>query len=241
MQKMSRILLVVLLLAGAISNVSQTDLDRYGGLSPEDEFGHLIYFADTLKTKPTTKASVIIYKDERETAGAFLRYFYGIQAFMTTALGVSPDRFDVIYAGQNVRKTEIYLQAVGEKRAIPTSRLDDVLQGEINKKTLFDTACIDCDSSPFINQFIFREGIDYLANALIANPNTDSVVEIPRVESLSKTSREQLNLSREIYERLAQNGLLSQKRVKLRFVKGIFARIYVFPSDIKPKRSIKQT
>ena len=220
---------LALLLLGIGTLKGQTMIDRYSAISNDDEFGHLFNFADKLKSNANKTGMILISKDESETVGSFLRHFYGVRAFMISTFGVSPNRFEVVYGGDGRRDTAMYLQSVDSQKRFTSFELDETLRGKITKRTLFDYTCLDCDQSPFINQFIFREGMQYLAKVLLANPGTYSKIFISRVESLSRTPKERKKLRNEIYDRLTRNSLKSTNRVTLQFVNGIDAKIYIFP------------
>ncbi len=75
------------------------------------------------------------------------------------------------------------------------------------KKVLFDENCLDCDTSPFVHQFILREGVDYLAKALASNPNSNALLTIARIENISKSFRERSKLTKEILGKFRSTGI----------------------------------
>ncbi|HYJ92595.1 MAG TPA: hypothetical protein VEV84_14900 [Pyrinomonadaceae bacterium] len=222
-------LFAVLLIMSVGYICAQSPVDEYGNIIPDDEFGHLGYFSDKLKADSVSVGTIVIYKDTRETTGHFLRHYYGVSSFLTKVFKLSPEKFKMIFGGEGERRTKLYIGPAGTSN-LHGIELDETLRGKISKDTLFDWECIDCDPVVFINGFIFREGMVYLARALLANPGTISVIKIGRVEYLSKTAKERRELKKEIRDMLIQSGLRNLKRVRLRFAKGSFAFVYIIPT-----------
>lgn len=231
---MRKILLCIILIAFSQTAFAQTKIDEYGGLITDDEYGHIVYFLEELKKDENTFGTLIIYKDKSETTGKFLRHFYGIKSFLADVFAVSPDKFSVVFGGEETRRTEVWLsKSKMEADKFKSKFLDETLVGNINKKVLFDINCIDCDESPFINQFIFREGFDYLAKALKANPKTFALIKIPKVEYVSKTAKEKSELLAEIKNRIIEKNEISKNRIKIQFTSGNFATFYIIPQTVK--------
>ncbi|CAN5233286.1 hypothetical protein BH20ACI1_BH20ACI1_00410 [soil metagenome] len=97
---------------------------------------------------------------------------------------------------------------------------------------MFDENCLDCDTSPFVHQFILREGVDYLAKALVSNPNFNALLTIARVENTSKFFGERSKLTKEILGRFRSKGI-QRNRVTIQFTSGIDVRFYIVPRTTK--------
>ena len=236
---MRKILLYIFLIAFSQTAFAQTKIDEYGAIITDDEYFRLSHFVvEELKKDKDSRVTIIIYKDKSETTGKFLRHFYGVEDFLIKAFDISPDKFSVVFGGEDKRRTEIWLsKSKNDAIKFENKMLDETLAGKINQKLLFDYNCIDCDESPFINQFIFREGFDYLAKALKANPNTVALINIPKVEYVSKTAKEKSELLVEIKNRIIEKNEISKNRIKIQFTSGNFAFFYIIPQTVKIKEN----
>lgn len=208
---------------------AQTQIDEYGPIISDDESARLFNFAEQLKNDEANIGTIVIHKDKSETTGRFLRHFYGVKDFLIEAFDIAPKRFSIVFGGEDVRRTQIWLsKSKKEASKFESKILDETLAGKISRRILFDYNCLDCDESPFVNQFIFREGIDYLANALRANSRTKAIIKIGGVEYLSKSSKEKKDLLKNIFERLEKNKI-RRNRVAVQFTSGMLARFYIIP------------
>lgn len=226
---MRKIFLCLIFIAFSQTVLTQIKIDDYGALISEDESGHLDNLVAKLREDSIAEATFVIYKDKAEPTGRFLRHFYGVKDFMIEIYKVSPEKLSIVFGGDNTRRTEIWLSQSKEEAAkFENKVLDETLVGKINRKTLFDYNCIDCDESPFINQFIFREGVDYLAETLKANPHTKAVIEIARVKYLSKTAKERKELLNQIFDKIEKKQIRRNK-ISIRFTSGIWAKFYIIP------------
>jgi hypothetical protein len=155
-----------------------------------------------------------------------------VRNFLVKAIGVSPDRFSVVFGGEDVRKTEIWISnSKNETVRFNNKVLDETLGGKIKKRILFDRECIECDPAVFINGFIFREGLEYFAKALLANPNSNALIEVSKTEYRAR--RERTKLSNEILNILVKDKKISKNRIKIQFTlfKSIvaYASFYIVP------------
>lgn len=227
MRKILPILFVLLISQIAFA---QTKIDEYGKIIPDDEYFRLTYFLEQLKEDKNFKGTIVIQKDKFETTGKFLRHFHGVKSFLIESLGISSDRFSLVFGGENVHQTELWLsKSDDEKLKFDAKPLDETLNGKITKTTLFDSECLDCDQVVFINQFIFREGLEYFARAVQANPNTTALIEISKVEYVSRTRTEKQKLVNKIFEVLVKDNKISKDRIKIRFKSGYNASFYIIP------------
>ena len=227
---MKRILLCLILIASSQWVLAQTKFDEYGALLSEDESARLYNFAGQLKESGAVEGTLIIYKDKSETTGKFLRHFYGVKSFLIESFSISPEKVSIVFGGESTRRTEMWLSKSKEESSKFESEIfDEKLAGKINRKILFDYNCLDCDESPFVNQFIFREGIDYLAEVLKANPKTKAIIKIAKVEFVSKTTKEKRYLLNEIFDRLRKKQV-QRKKVSVQFTSGNWAKFYIIPS-----------
>ena len=227
---MRKILPILFVLMISQIAFAQTKIDEYGKIISDDEGACLYYFVEKLKNDKDAKGAIIIYKDKFETTGKFLRHFHGVKSFLIESLGISPNRFSLVFGGENLRRTEVWLsKSDDEKLKFDAKPLDETLNGKIVKTTLFDIECLDCDQVVFINQFIFREGLEYFARAVQANPNTTALIEISKVEYVSKTRTEKQKLVNKIFEVLVKDNKISKDRIKIRFKSGYNASFYIIP------------
>jgi hypothetical protein len=227
---MKKILPLFFILLISYISFSQTKIDEYGGIIPDDEGARLDHFSGQLKADENAKGTIIIYKDKREPMGNFLRHFYGVKSFLITQIGVRPDKFSIVFGGENKRRTKIWLnESKNQALKIDDKLLDETLSGKITKKTLFDRSCLDCDPVVFINESIFGNGLNYFAKALQANPNTNALIEISEVEYISKTPKEKTKLVNIILEGLIKNNKISKNRIKIRYKSGYWTSFYIVP------------
>lgn len=227
---MRKILPILFVLMISQITFTQTKIDEYGKIISDDEYFRLAYFLEQLKEDKKFKGTIVIQKNKFETPGKFLRHFHGVKSFLIESLGISPDRFSLVFGGENLRQTELWLsKSDNEKLKFDAKSLDETLNGKITKTTLFDSECLDCDQVVFINQFIFREGLEYFARAVQANPNTTALIEISKVEYVSKTRTEKQKLVNKIFEVLVKDNKISKNRIKIRFKSGYNASFYIIP------------
>ncbi len=228
------LLIFVLFLICHNFTFAQTKFDEYGGVIADDESARLEYLAAQLKNEKNAKGTIIIYKHKLETTGKFLRHFYGVRNFLVKAIGVSPDRFSVLFGGEDVRRTEIWISdSKNETVKFDNKVLDETLDGKITKRTLFDRECIECDPAVFIDGFIFRDGLEYFAKALLANPNTNALIEVSKVEYISRTRKERTELINKILSILVKDNKISENRIKIQFTSArsvvAYASFYIVP------------
>lgn len=232
---MEKIVLCIALVVFSQTVFSQTKIDEYGKIITDDESARLYNFVEQLKKDKTVSGTLVIYKDKSETTGKFLRHFYGVKSILMNSFGVSPDSFSIVFGGEDIRRTEIWLNNSKEESSKFESKiLDETLAGKINRKTLFDNNCIDCDESPFINQFIFGAGLDYLAEALKANPDTSALIQIAKVEYLAESTKERKDLINLIFDRLKKSQI-PKDRISVKFIRGVEAKFYIIPKANKNK------
>jgi hypothetical protein len=210
---------------------AQTESAEYGGVIPDEEYAYLSIFADKLNKNADTKGIIIIHKHKTEPVGHFLRHFYGVRNYLINQFSAPAERFSVLYGGEvEGRRTEMrIIKGESEKSNFPKEALDETLSGKIRQKTLFDEECIDCDPVVFINESIFIEGLDYFARALKENPNTNALIEISKVEYVSKTRKEKKELTNKIFEVLVKDNKISRDRIKIKFKSGMTASFYIIP------------
>lgn len=236
---MKKIFLCAILFVFSQIAFAQTKIDEYGGIIADDESGRLDYFAAQLKKDKNAKGTIIIYKHRLETTGKFLRHFYGVKNFLVKALDVSPDKFSVVFGGEEVRRTEIWLsESKNETVKFDNKILDETLNGKIMKRTLFDTECIECDPVVFIDGFIFREGLEYFAKALLANPNTNALIEVSKAEY--RTRKKRTELINEILDILVKDTKISKNRIEIQFTSPksevSYASFYIIPKIDKTNK-----
>ena len=232
---MKEILSLILLLLISQSAFAQTKIDEYDrrNLFDDDEFARLGNFAIALNNNPKDKGYLIVHKSENVGTGKFLRRFFGVKRVLTDFMGIKPERFQII-AGKERKEmlTEFWLVSDGEKVPdFPTLSLEAKLNEPITKKSLFDYECIGCDPAVIIDFFIFNEGLEYFAEALKANPNSNALIIVGKNEFISKTRKERKDLIEEISEVLTKKNHISKNRIKIQFTKSDFAKLYLIPTN----------
>ncbi|MEP7037852.1 MAG: hypothetical protein ABI891_05875 [Acidobacteriota bacterium] len=211
----------------------QTKIDEYEKLNSEDESGHLAYISQEFSKVENSKIYILINKEKKMPYGKFLRYFYGIENHLN--LFNIPKKSVITVAGdeKDEQLTQIWFVKDNEKPpAFNEISINDGVNLNQSKKVLFDDNCLDCDESPFIKQSIFRKGLDYLAKTLKANPTIDVLIEISKVEYLSKTFKERRTLTNEIISRLKKNQI-QRNRISISFISGTEAFFYIIPKANK--------
>lgn len=218
---------------------AQTKFDEYdrADLYDDDEFARLDGFSNELKSKPKAKGYVIIYKPKNLGTGKFLRHFYGVRRVLTEFMSINPERLQMI-AGEERKemRTEFWLVSENEKVPdFPTLSLEAKIKEQIIKKTLFDYECIGCTPAVILDYFIFNEGLEYFAEALKANPNSNALITIGKNEFISQTRKEKKELIERILETLVGKNKITKNRIKIEFINSDFAHLYVIPTNSSSK------
>ncbi len=207
----------------------QTKIDEYEKLISEDESAHLAYISQEFSKAENSKIHILINKGKKMPYGKFLRYFYGIGDYLN--LFDIPKKSIITVAGaeKDEQLTQIWFVKDNQKPPVFSEiSINKGISFKQSKKILFDENCLDCDESPFIKQSIFREGLNYLAKALKANPRANALIKIAKVEYLSKTAKERRTLTNEIIGRLKKNQI-QKNRISIEFTSGSEAFFYIIP------------
>ena len=226
--------LVILLISQAI--FAQKKVAEYGRIISDDEFGTLLGTADEWRMNRDSKIYVLINKEKEMPIGRFLRYFYGVESYLANE-GQVPKESIIVEAGeeQNKQFTQIWIVKKDEKFPdFKKMSLEEKLNGKITKKILFDRNCIDCDESPFIKQYIFREGLNNPAKVLKLNPNCSAYINIQQPSYYSKSDKlyDRKDRTTDIIEWFEANGI-SKVRYSIKFTVGDEAKIYIVPNRKK--------
>jgi hypothetical protein len=226
--------ILTILLASLISQVvfAQEKFAEYGSIISDDEFSVLLDAGDKVVESRESRIYILINKEKKMPNGQFLRYFYGIRNYIVENRGL-PKESVIVEAGQekNEQMTRIWILKKDEKLPVLDSiSTENMLKAKITKKTLFDQNCYGCDESPFVKQFIFREGLDNLAKIMQENITCKVLIKIPRL--IEESKRERIELHNEIVNRLKQQGI-SPKRLSIQFVVGDKAKFYLIPKIAK--------
>lgn len=234
---MKKILTVLFILLISQVAFSQTKFDEYGYLIPDNEGARLYDVFQEFSENKDSKIYILINKEKKMAFGKFLRYFYGVKAFLSN-FNITKESIKMIMGEEKDKQlTQIYFVKNNNPSLVfKEVSVENKLQEKITKKSLFDTNCTDCDESPFIKQFIFREGLDYLAIALKANPTSNALLEVGRVEYLSRTVKERKELTKQIFGRLKKNGI-GKERVSIQFNSGNIASFYIIPKKVRIKKT----
>ncbi len=233
MRKLIILLITLLIWQGSFA---QTKFDEYEKLISDDEGSRFYAVSREYLKNKDSKVYILINKEQKMPLGRFLRYFYGVESWLKL-LNIKEDSIVMIPGEEKERQsTQIWFVRENENPPNLTKMsLEEKLKNGIKKEILFDQECIDCDLSPFIKQYIFREGIDYLSATLKSNPNTIAKLKISKVEFLSKIS-ERKELEEQIFTRFKKNGIL-RERISIQFTKGNSARFYIIPKTVKIKKN----
>ncbi|HRH44487.1 MAG TPA: hypothetical protein PKY82_22820 [Pyrinomonadaceae bacterium] len=210
---------------------AQTKIDEYERLNSDAESGRLTMLHSYILESPNSKGQILIYPKEKTPLGKILRHIYGIRAY--TGLDNSSL---IIETGRERKKpfNEIWLIKEGEKKiSINSVSYEDKLNDKIKKKTLFDRECILCEPTVDLDQYIFRQGLDYFAKALKANPKASALIEIATVQYLSETKKERRELIAKIYNSLVKKHLIKQSRIKIEFIGSDNASFYLIPNSTR--------
>jgi hypothetical protein len=228
--RMKILLLLVVYSLSSVFAMSQTKIDEYGKLISDDEYFHLSNLADELKKDPRANAAIVISRPPNARVGSFLRHFYGVGEAMER-FGVSPDRFELISGSETlVLKTELWLVGPGDVFPnISDPRFADLTSQPVHQRKLFDRECLDCDRSPFIDQMIFGNGLDHFAHALAANTELGGDIVIGEVDYVSRNKAEKAELQQAITWKLVTQHKIPANRIRIRFVRSIFASLYLVP------------
>jgi hypothetical protein len=227
---MKKILTILFLLFILQVVFAQEKFAEYGRLISDDEFGTLLNARD--QASGDKKIYILINKERKMPVGKFLRYFYGVNNYLLENSSLPKDSV-IVQAGkeQDEQLTRIWILKKDEKLPVfDNISTEDMLKAKITKKTLFDQNCYGCDESPFIKQFIFREGLDNLAKIMQENITCKVLIKIPRL--IEESKRERIELHNEIVNRLKQQGI-SPKRLSIQFVVGDEAKFYLIPKIAK--------
>lgn len=223
----------ILFFALQASFFAQEKIDRYGPLPREIEAVHLEYLAGRLKNERGARAVIVINKPRVIRTGWFLRKIHGVRKFLAS-MGADNRRFDV-YAGveREHMLTRVWLVRPGDKPPVfGALSLDDLLKEKISKRTLFDTDCFDyCDLSPFIEEPVFPDGLDYYAAALKANPGSTARIILGSGEKY-KTGKAQRKLVSLILGRLVKKHRIRRNRITIRFINSYSAGLYIIPKRL---------
>jgi hypothetical protein len=233
---MQRSLIIpILFFALQTSLFAQEKIDQYGQMPRDFEAGHLFHLSERLKNEPGTRCVIVINKSRIIDTGRFLRRVHGIREFIDG--DIDRRRLDV-YAGEERDRmlTRIWLVRPGEKPPVfGAFSLSDLLARKITKPTLFDSECLDCDNSPFIDQPLFPEGLDHYAAALKANPGSSARIIVGRT-GLYTTARERRKLVSQILRRLVKKHRIKRNRITIRFINSNSAGLYIIPKKISTDR-----
>lgn len=220
----------ILFLALQTSFFAQEKIYQYGPAIRDDEAARLHDLSERLKGEPAARALIVINKPREIDTGRFLRHVYGVRKFITL-FDIEPHRFDV-RAGEerDTMLTRIWIIRPGEKApGFGGFSVDELLAGKIDKPTRFDLECIDCDSSPFVDEYIFREGLDHYAAALKANPGSRARIIVGKADNLSRTPKNRRKLVSRILGRLVKKHRIRRNRITIRFINSGSAGLYIIP------------
>lgn len=234
--KMNRVPhLLILGLALAILAQGQTAVDRFGKLIDDDIWARIEHFGSVVVKNPGSIGHAVIVKPNQMPLGQFLRYFNGIRDVWAMQ-GYPVERL-VLHAQEKRGpiNNEFWMATPNQKFEPPIISISSSLGKRLTKKTLFDKSCIDCSPAVPLNQFIFREGLDYFAKSLKSNPTTSAEIIIGRSEFLSSTAKEQSDLRKGIFQCLEGKHGIQRSRIKIRFINSMFAYFYTIPSPKKFK------
>jgi hypothetical protein len=233
---MKKILTILFVLLISRFVFAQEKFAEYGNIIPDDEFSVLLNAGEKAVENKESRIYVLINKEKKMPIGKFLRYFYGVRTYIQKNSNL-PEGLVIVEAGEekDTQLTRIWIVKKGETLPVfNTIPIEDRLTEKIAKKTLFDQNCYGCDESPFIKQFIFREGLDNLAKIMRANMNCKALLKIPLLIEYPKRERikEKNELRNEIVNRLTKQGI-SPKRLSIQFVAGDNAKFYLIPKIAK--------
>jgi hypothetical protein len=232
---MKKILNIFFVLLISQVGYAQEIIAEYGRLISDDEYFRLVHLDNKIsENNNKSKIHILINKEKGMPLGLFLRYFYGLRDVIIESGGVQKESL-IVEAGeeQNKQLTRIWIVKNGED--MPTFNkmsIDEKLSERLTKKTLFDSNCIECDESPFIKKYIFREGLDLLSDQLKAHSGYRALIDI-QVSSAFYTSKRAWNRERtrrldEIVTRMRANKI-PRNKYSIRFSEGLFAKIYLLP------------
>lgn len=229
---MKKILTVFIILFISQFVVAQTKIDEYEKLISEDEGVRLHRISQEFLQNKDSKIYILINKEKKMPFGRFLRYFYGVKHWLTRD-GISKEAI-VMLAGEEKDKQFTQFWFVRNNENPPVFKeisIEEKPQEKITKKTLFDTNCIDCDESPFIKLGMFREGLDYVAEAMLKNPNCKFIAEIqvPNYYSKKDELKQRNELIKLIIEGLKKHQI-SRNKISIKFSLGDEVKFYLVPN-----------
>lgn len=211
---------------------AQTKIDEYPKLINDDQSARLDAFAGMLQEQKSSKGLIIIYKQEKEPLGRFLRHLYGVKLYLSRSQNIDPDRIILSVGEAKKRKTELWI--ISEAKSLPTLKAISVeteLNKKITKNTAFDSHCMDCDPVVFLDLPVFKEGLAFYSTALKANPDSTALIIIGEI----KNQKERDKLSKMIFKGLEDNQI-NKDRIKIKFNRrSAFTNFYVVPKIIKRK------
>ena len=225
----SRIIgLLIVSLAFNLSAISQTLEDRFGKLLDDDIYARIDNFCSLVERKPDSIGHAVFHKQTGEPLGAFLRYFHGVERVWKSR-GCDPARL-VMHAGEDQDEPiqEFWLALPGQVFRPDATDLQNRLTQKLIGRTLFDYQCIGCDPAVFLKLWIFRDGLDYAAAALKANPHSFAEYVIGINAYVSGTLQERRDLRKEIIGELRRKSGNPHLMVAIRFVRhSMFAKAYL--------------
>ena len=208
---------------------SQVLSDSLGKLPDDDVYARIDRFGGELRKNPDAVGHAVVYKAHDQPLGAYLRYFYGIQDVWK--IRGYPDGRLVLHAGQE--RPDLYhdfwILGKGEVLSPKEFSIEKKLLEQVGEKRVFDTECIGCTPAVKLHHWIFREGLDYYGTALKANRGSRAEITIGRNEFVSGTKRERDQLSRKIISVLSTKYNIPRGRIRIRFIKSMFATFYIVP------------
>ena len=185
------LLFATIVLVAIISADAQKKFSSFSG-QPKDEYDKIYDFTEAVKKVKYSRAVVVIHKGKTMATGTFLRHYHGVETTIIENLIEQSDKNDdravkrlTMVAGseQDDMFTELWIVAPGEKAPTVVSiDLKALAEKKITRTTLFDKdPCCetsDDDGEPGVDDYILANGLDYLTEALKANPGSRGLIEI---------------------------------------------------------------
>lgn len=227
-------LLLILFFCYSHSLFAQIKIAEYGAINPDNESGVIDILSTEVANKSSSKGLIVVHKGKDMPLGQFLRHYYGIKNYWS-ARGFPSGKL-IMFSGEERKEFYVEMWVIPENAKVPefkTISLEEKLKEKITKKTLFDKECIECEPPVIINLNFFQEGLDFLAQALKANPDTYALIEIARYGGISGNRKERLDLTQQILDELMKTYKISRNRIKIRFTSGNSlegAKFYVVPT-----------
>lgn len=224
-------LLLILFFCFSPSLIAQIKVTEYGIVGTDEESNYIDILATEVMNKPSSKGLIIVHKGTNMSTGEFLRHFLGIKRYWSHRL---PSEKLIMITGEERKEFYVEMLLIPESAKgseFKTISLEEKLEEKVTTKTLFDKECIICEPTVNISLHIFQEGLDFLAQALKANPNTYALIEIDSHRNASGNRKERLNLTQEILDRLVKTRKIPRNRIKIRFTSGdTYAKFYIVPT-----------